>query len=184
MTALRITVVGAGVLGLWQALTLARRGHAVRLVEASAEPFTRTASHHAGAMLAPDSEAEAAPLIVRDAGRRGLALWREAYPDLVTAGSLVVAPPRDQSEIARFARLTERHRAIDEPGIAALEPDLQGRFPSALHFPDEAHMAAPEALAFLLDAARKAGATIEFGTLWRDAPGDDVVIDCRGLAAP
>ncbi|MES0404119.1 MAG: FAD-dependent oxidoreductase, partial [Hyphomicrobium sp.] len=35
MTSLSIIVVGAGVFGLWQALTLARRGHRVRLVEAS-----------------------------------------------------------------------------------------------------------------------------------------------------
>ncbi len=106
----RITVVGAGILGLWQALTLARRGHDVRLIERSPEPFAGSASAHAGAMLCPDSEAEAAPLIVRDMGRRGLALWRETYPALVNAGSLVVAPARDQSEITRFARLTERHR--------------------------------------------------------------------------
>ena len=41
MQPLSITVVGAGITGLWQALTLARRGHRVRLVERSAEPFAR-----------------------------------------------------------------------------------------------------------------------------------------------
>ena len=32
-----ITVVGAGITGLWQALTLARRGHRVRLIERAAD---------------------------------------------------------------------------------------------------------------------------------------------------
>ena len=35
VTSRAITVVGAGILGLWQALTLARAGHRVRLIEAS-----------------------------------------------------------------------------------------------------------------------------------------------------
>lgn len=183
MAALRITVVGAGILGLWQALTLARRGHDVRLVETSPTPFASSASVHAGAMLCPDSEAEAAPEIVRDSGRRGLALWRQTYPALVDAGSLVVAPPRDQPELTRFARMTERHRTLDAAEIGTLEPDLAGRFSTALYFPDEAHMATPAALAFLLDAVRAAGARIEFGVAWRDHSGSDIVIDCRGLAA-
>ena len=53
-----ITVVGAGITGLWQALTLARRGHRVRLVERSAEPFADAASAYAGAMLGPFCETE------------------------------------------------------------------------------------------------------------------------------
>jgi glycine oxidase len=183
MTALRITVVGAGILGLWQALTLARRGHAVRLVEAGFEPVAHNASSHAGAMLCPDSEAEAAPEIVRDMGRRGLALWRAVYPGLFNAGSLIVAPPRDQPEIARFARMTERHQTLDTAELAALEPDLAARFSTALYFPGEAHMATPAALAFLLDAARTAGASVELGTSWRGESHDSIVVDCRGLAA-
>jgi glycine oxidase len=183
MATLRITVVGAGILGLWQALTLARRGHDVRLVEASPEPFVRSASAHAGAMLCPDSEAEAAPEIVRDLGRRGLALWREAYPALVNAGSLVVAPSRDQPELTRFAKMTERHRTLDAAGIEALEPDLAERFSTALFFPDEAHMATLAALAFLLGAVRAAGAEVILGTPWKGEMDGRTVVDCRGLAA-
>ena len=183
MAARRITVVGAGILGLWQALTLARRGHAVRLVEASADPFTAGASRHAGAMLAPDCEAEAAPAIVREAGREGLALWRATYPRLVDAGSLVVAGARDQPDLIRFARLTERHRTLDAGEIGALEPDLAGRFASGLYFADEAHMAAPDALAFLLEAVRAAGADVRLGAEWQGESDGDLLIDCRGLGA-
>ena len=68
MKRLEITVVGAGVLGLWQAVALARAGHVVRLLEKSPVPFAEAASRWAGAMLAPDCEAESAPALVRDLG--------------------------------------------------------------------------------------------------------------------
>src|SRR4051794_33665027 len=71
-----IVVAGAGIVGLWQALMLARAGHRVRLVEKSAVPFANAASRWAGAMIAPECEAESAPSVVRDLGRRGLALWQ------------------------------------------------------------------------------------------------------------
>jgi glycine oxidase len=179
---LAITVVGAGILGLWQALTLARAGHHVRLVERSADPFADSASRHAGAMLSPGCESEHAPE-VRDLGARGLALWRAAYPHLVNAGSLVVAAPRDAAEAARFVRATHPPQTLDADGLAALEPDLAGRFARAFYFPDEAHMATPDALTFLLDAARMAGATVELGAAWASPSASDVVVDCRGMAA-
>jgi glycine/D-amino acid oxidase-like deaminating enzyme len=76
-----ITILGAGIVGVWQAYTLARDGHRVRLVEASPAPFTATASRYAGAMLAPWCEGEAADAIVRDLGVAALPVWREVVPD-------------------------------------------------------------------------------------------------------
>ncbi len=184
MASERITVVGAGVLGLWQALTLARRGFAVRLVERSRTPFASAASAFAGAMLAPDCEGEAAPALVTEMGHAGLALWRETYPGVAVAGTLIVAAARDQAELVRFSKVTARHRLLDAEGIAALEPDLAGRFSTGLYFPEEAHMPAPHALAFLLEAVRSAGVEVRLGEAWQGgAPDDGVIIDCRGLAA-
>lgn len=179
----QITVVGAGILGLWQALVLARAGHRVRLIDASAEPFAASASRLAGAMLAPGCESDGAPEI-RDFGEQGLAYWRALYPRLVNAGSLVVAAPRDQAEAARFARSTAPPQTLDAAGLAALEPALDGRFAAAFYFPDEAHMATPDAMAFLLDAARAAGADIALGERWAgSASTPGIVVDCRGFAA-
>ena len=181
-----ITVVGAGILGLWQALTLARAGHRVRLIEASAgpDPFATGASRHAGAMLAPDCEAESAPEIVRAYGHHGLALWQQVYPDLVCAGTLVVAAARDRSELTRFARMTAGHRALEANDIAVLEPDLAGRFAAGLHFPAEAHMTTPDAMAFLLQQVRRAGGELRLGAGVIDpASLDGIVVDCRGLHA-
>lgn len=178
-----ITVIGAGVLGLWQALTLARAGHPVRLVETSNDPFAATASRYAGAMLAPDCEAEAAPPVVRQFGHDGLKLWRAAYPHLVEAGTLVVAASRDRSELNRFTRMTSGHKSLDAASIADLEPDLGDRFAAGLFFADEAHMETPAAMAFLLDEARRQGAQTSLGKRAEIGELDGVVVDCRGLAA-
>lgn len=177
-----IAVVGAGILGLWQALTLARAGHRVHLIERSQHPFVLGASQYAGAMLAPGCESETAPE-VRTLGQQGLALWRATYPRLVNAGSLVVAAPRDHAEAARFHRATHPPETLDADALAALEPDLAGRFAQAFYFPDEAHMTTPDALTFLLEAAELAGATVELGAAWASPSAADVVVDCRGMAA-
>src|SRR5665809_166530 len=78
-----IAVRGAGVVGLWQALMLARSGHAVTLFEQSPQPFSEACSLYAGAMLAPRCEEESAEPVIRDLGKRGIALWREIYPCLL-----------------------------------------------------------------------------------------------------
>jgi glycine oxidase len=135
MTRRSVTVAGAGVIGLWQALTLARRGHSVTLVDAEMEPLNAGASRHAGAMLAPWVEAESAPDAVREFGIDGLAIWRSVYPGVVNNGSLVVAVARDLPDLARFAKLTRQYETLDRRGVANLEPALADRFSSALMRP-------------------------------------------------
>ncbi|MDX2307065.1 MAG: FAD-dependent oxidoreductase [Hyphomicrobium sp.] len=179
-----IIVEGAGILGLWQALALARDGHRVRLVDRAANPLETSASAQAGAMLAPDCEAEATPAIVRNAGRDALNIWIATVPGIVRAGTLVTALPRDLPDLDLFARKTDNHRTLDTAGIAAIEPELADRFQKALYFSEEAHLVPPTASAFLLDRARASGVAVEFGeTHHGDPSADALVVDCRGLAA-
>lgn len=185
MTARDIIVAGAGVIGLWQALLLARAGHRVRLVERTPQPFADAASAYAGAMLGPYCETEAEALAVRDLGLNAIGLWRVEFPGTYVNGTLVLAQPRDMSELDRFARLTEGHARLGGPDVAALEPDLADRYACALFYAQEAHVAPLPALQHLLDQARAAGVETTFGVDWKsgDAPAGTTVIDCRGMGA-
>ena len=123
---MRATVIGAGVVGLTTALTLAERGAQVTLIERSHE-LGGNASWLAGGMLAPFCEGESAPASVVALGRGALDWWAARVPGVVREGTLVVAPARDASEIERFAARTSEHVQADEGRIAELEPDLAGR---------------------------------------------------------
>jgi glycine oxidase len=177
-----IAIRGAGVVGLWQALTLARRGHKVTLCERSPVPFAHGCSLYAGAMLAPNCEKESAEPMVRELGRRGLALWRNTYPGAIANGTLVVALKRDRAELDRFARMTEGHQRLSPAELASAEPALIDRFAGALYYAEEGHLSPEPALHFLLEQAQATGVDARFGE--GEFPADaDVVIDCRGLAA-
>jgi glycine oxidase len=179
---LSIAVRGAGVVGLWQAFTLARRGHTVTIHEQTAQPFAGACSIYAGAMLAPRCEEESAEVVIRDFGPHGIALWREIYPGTAVNGSLVVALQRDRAELDRFARMTGGHRRLSAAEIGDLEPGLGDRLAGALFYPEEAHLDPESALRFMLDAVIAAGVAVKFGDGGMPQ-GADYVIDCRGLGA-
>jgi glycine oxidase len=68
--------------------------------------------------------------------------------------------------------------------LETLEPDLGGRFQTALFFADEAHVATPDALAFLDDAVRRAGVDVVLPKRLEDlADTSDIIVDTRGLSA-
>lgn len=178
----RIDVIGAGITGLWQALTLAERGHEVRLLERSDKPFADAASRLGGAMLAPYCEAEAAPPIVRDLGLRAMAIWRDKLTCVEQNGTLVLAQPRDRAELSRFAARTEAHEQVDAARITELEPALDERYRTGLFYPDEAHVPPQQALEALTAAIEQAGGEIRFGVDAGDGDAE-ITIDCRGMAA-
>jgi glycine oxidase len=180
--AMRAIVVGAGVVGLTTALTLAERGANVTLLERSPE-LGGNASWLAGGMLAPFCEGESAPQSVVELGQGAIDWWEARVPGVTRQGTLVVAPPRDISEIDRFAARTTAHAPADEARIAELEPDLAGRFRKGLFFADEGHLNPRVALLALAERLRAKGGEIRFG-MDGEPPGEaDVVIDCRGWAA-
>jgi glycine oxidase len=180
---MHVRVVGAGIAGVTAAYEFARRGAAVELIE-RCEAAGRGCSFYAGGMLAPWCESESAePLVVR-LGQEALTYWTRVVPVARRHGSVVVAPVRDKPELARFARRTSAHETLEADAIAALEPDLAGRFDRALFFPQEAHLDPRAAVAELtrrLEAMPNVSLT--FGS---DAGQDataDWTLDCRGLAA-
>ncbi len=157
-----VVVIGAGVVGLTVALTLTERGAKVTLVERSSE-IGGNASWLAGGMLAPFCEGESAPPGVTDLGKRAIGWWDAHVPGVVREGTLVLAPPRDVGEIERFAKRTSSHERVDEARIAALEPDLAGRFHRGLFFAGEGHLDPRAAMRALTERLRAHGADLRFG---------------------
>lgn len=181
---MRVLVIGAGVAGLCCAVELARAGASVEIIDRASGLGVGACSWVAGGMLAPYCEGEATEPLVTQLGAQALAWWRELCPDLVQAGTLVVAHDRDRGELDRFARRTEQHRQLKGEEIDLLEPDLAGRFRRALYFADEAHLNPRLALASLQRELRERGVEIRFNCDLASYRGDaQVRVDCRGLSA-
>jgi glycine oxidase len=181
---MRVTVIGAGVAGLACAVELAERGATVEVLDRGERLGASGCSWYAGGMLAPWCElASAEPLVAR-MGSESITWWRNRIPGTAVNGSLVVAHGREAGELAEFGRRTERFEWLGSEAIAALEPDLAGRFNKALFFRDEGHLDPRAALAGLALRLGELGVPIRFG---REAPRaaltDSAVIDCTGLAA-
>lgn len=179
---MRVLVRGAGVAGLATAFELAARGAEVAVCEAGRNVGSG-ASWFAGGMLAPWCERESAEPAVVLLGRRSADWWDVALPGLVSRqGTLVVASPRDAAEIGRFASRTDGFERIDGERIAAMEPDLEGRFRQGLFFAEEAHLDPRAALNGIHGRLVETGAQF---FLDGHQPGGafDHVIDCTGMAA-
>ena len=190
---MRATIIGAGVAGLCLAAELRARGVAVTVRDPETAPGPEACSWWAGGMLAPFCEGETAEEPVVRLGRQAADWWAAQGIAVERRGTLVLALARDRAELDRFARRTTGHARLDAAGIAALEPDLQGRFAAALHVAAEAHLDPRAALAGL--RARLAAAGVRFETratapqeLARAAATpaarhEAPWFDCRGLAA-
>ncbi|WP_159949615.1 glycine oxidase ThiO [Rhizobium sp. 18065] len=199
-----LVIRGAGIAGLVTAHELVNRGFSVEVHE-RAGAVGHGASHFAGGMLAPYCEREAAPDLVLQIGLRGLDWWRKKMPaDVISKGTLVLAQPRDMPELSRFATRTQGYEWVDAEAIAALEPDLAGRFHKGLFFADEAHLDPRRAMRRLYEDLEKRGTVFRLscdktmtpsalhgtGTGAGTGTGDgghgnagNCIIDCTGAAA-
>jgi glycine oxidase len=181
---LHVLVKGAGVAGLTVAYELAVAGADVTVIDQK-PTLAGSASWFAGGMLAPYCERENAEETVVTLGLAAADWWEKAVPGTVTfAGTLVVAPRRDTGELERFATRTRNFARVDAAEIAALEPDLGGRFDAGLFFAEEGHLDPRQALLRLHDRLVARGVAFHFGRSEPPAGYQaDVVVDCTGMAA-
>jgi glycine oxidase len=203
----RVTVVGAGVAGLACAVELAERGADVEVIERSSTLASLACARHAGGMLSPWCELENAEPLVTALGAESIPWWSERFAGTVRHGSLIVA--HDNADLVTFARRTQRFAWVEGDQLAALEPDLAGRFPRALFFEAEAHLDPHAALHSLTARLTALGGRIRFGVsderrrisprqtcseVLHAADGhqrnggfapsrEPLIVDCRGLAA-
>ncbi|RIY03347.1 FAD-dependent oxidoreductase [Aureimonas flava] len=177
-----IHILGAGVAGLTTGLRLAEAGESV-VVHERGPDLASSASWLAGGMLAPFCEASVADPSIVAPGLEGIAFWSRVT-EVERHGTLVVAAGRDAGDLRQFAARTRSNRMLDAEGLAALEPDLGGRFAKALFFESEAHLDPRRTLAALAGRIEALGGTIRFSDP-REPLGlrGERVVDCRGLAA-
>ena len=181
---MRVSVIGAGVAGLTCALELARRGATVEVLEQSAAPAARGCSWYAGGMLAPWCEQENSGALIAQLGLESIPWWQQHFPPTRVEGTLVLAHARDGAELGQFARRTHSFEPLNAEAIAALEPELAGRFAHGLYFSAEGHLDPRAALGELAARLEQLNVPLRFATAAsaRRLAGRSV-IDCRGLAA-
>jgi len=181
---MRVTVTGAGVAGLSCALELAEHGASVEVLERAPALPGAGCSWFAGGMLAPWCELESAGPLVARLGEEGIEWWRRRFPATAGQGTLVVAHGRDAGELTQFARRTTRFETLDAAAVASLEPELAGRFRTALYFASEAHLDPRAALGALLARCEALGVSVRFGAdADVDAGAGGERIDCSGFSA-
>ncbi len=204
---LSIGIAGAGLLGRLLAWQLLRRGHRVNLFEAGELEPSPAAAWTAAGMIAPLSEAVVSDRATWRMGMFALQQWPRwlaqlEQPRLFTSsGSLLVAHPRDLSELRQFERELQRVLAEEKPGyrhlnradIAELEPDLSGQFQQGLLLQDEAHLDNRNLLRALLNTIVALGGQCHARCPVEVTPGTlitaggqhhfDLVVDCRGLGS-
>lgn len=129
-TTLRVTVLGAGIIGLTCADELRRRGHAVRVLDP--DPGSG-ASYAAAGMLAPDAESWHGERDLFDLGRESAARWPALAArlgvDLHRRGTLLVG--HDGADLQAASRQAELladlgvpPRRLDRSALRELEPGL------------------------------------------------------------
>jgi len=130
LAGLRVTVLGAGIVGLCVADELVRQGAQVRVLDPA--PGSG-ASYAAAGMLAPAAEAWHGEADLLEVGRASVALWpglaARLGVELHTRGTLLVGHDAgDLQEVARRAALLaaagEECVPLDRKGLRAAEPGL------------------------------------------------------------
>jgi glycine oxidase len=180
----QVTVIGAGVAGLTCALELTERGAAVEVLERAPRLDAAGCSWFAGGMLAPWCERESSEPLIAELGTESIGWWRTHFPGTLVRGTLVVAHRRDTAELAQFAQRTAHFERLAGDAIAALEPELAGRFAHGLLFAEEGHLDPRAALQALSERLRALGTRVRFGADAACAAlAGRTIVDCTGLAA-
>ncbi len=199
-------IAGAGLMGRLLGLFLAEAGYRVHLFDSGDQAGRQSAAWSAGGMLSPHSELDKAETLIARLGLRSLHLWRQLLPRLgrptffAEGGTVVVAHRQDSADLEAFLAQvhsrtsTQTGRALDAQTLAALEPELAGRFGRGWHFPDEAQLEPRDVLPALGHALERHGATFSTGRavqaiepgrlIFADGAAHfDLAVDTRGLGA-
>jgi glycine/D-amino acid oxidase-like deaminating enzyme len=182
-----VLIVGAGVVGAACALTLAREGARVLVIDADFVGGGSTAAAMGHLVVMDDSEAE---LQLTAYSRR---LWAELSEELPPEcederrGTLWVASAPEEMDAVREKR--ERYvrngiaaEVVDERALAEMEPHLRRGLSGALHVPDDCVLYPPAAARYFTERARALGAEVREQCMAESVDGRTVRISERSGA--
>ncbi|MGZ3516315.1 MAG: NAD(P)/FAD-dependent oxidoreductase [Vulcanimicrobiaceae bacterium] len=175
-----VIVVGAGIVGAACLYFLALAGVEAVLVERGSIAGGTSGSGEGNVLV---SDKDPGPEL--ELAKQGVALWRELAATLADfeyerKGGVIVAFDGDELDRlrARGHRLESsgvRAELLDPLQARALEPNLTERLAGALYVRDDAQVQPMAACRALIDAARWAGARVDYGTtvleIQRDTTG-------------
>lgn len=193
---MNIGIAGAGVMGRLLAFALSHEGHEVSIFDQGNE---NTCSMAAAGMLAPVSELEKADLALYEMGMLGIQhYWPSILEKLSDvyfeqSGTIVLAHPRDKSELIRFMKIIDaksptKHQPLSPAQFKELEPELI-KFANVYYFPEEAHIDNQTLLEQLRHYLCKNKVEWNQLIVTEIAPYKiqnrtfDLVFDCRGMGA-
>ena len=181
----RVTIVGAGIIGYAVAYELAARGAEIRLIDPRG--LGHGATRASGGILAPHIEGHSQDLL-----RLGLcsldhydrfiarvAADAQSAIEYRRSGTLQVARTEAEArELDAAARgLAERgapHTLVDASGVRRLEPSLAGDIRTALLVPVHGYVGVATLMAALAAASRRRGATLDLLPVERIESADAV----------
>ena len=206
---MKIAVVGAGIMGRLLAFSLHAAGYQLSIFAGTKAQQNANCSMAAAGMLTPFGELEKSNSLIYHLGQEALQThWPRIIGELQAniyfqrSGSLILAHPRDTSDLERFIAHIQyklppaQHRQycqkLTSAEVQALEPELS-KFEQGYYFSEEAQLD-NQALMPALKAY-----LVEHGLHWRVLAVDevlpgairinnktehfDLVFDCRGLGA-
>ncbi|WP_286234026.1 glycine oxidase ThiO [Thalassotalea sediminis] len=205
-----VAIVGAGLMGRLTAVSLARAGYQITLIDKDDKKGHQSAAYAAAGLLTPLGEAIHSEASIVNMGFASLGLWPDilsslsSYTFFQQQGSIAVAHEQDQGDLQRFSRYITHHyqqhclQKLDRQQLLALEPEISRHFNHGLYLPEEGQIGSRKLLIALAAEIsqlsvewlasshvsaimqRDNGARLTINSLTRDF---DLVIDCRGAGA-
>jgi glycine oxidase len=178
----QISIVGAGIAGLWTAILAHSDHYTVTIYEQDDACLKQSCSYRAGGMLAFNCEADSKDDIITVLGIHSLQLWKKFFPNLITQnGSLLLTQSCDKDQLRYFEKITFDYKILSPQEVYNLEPALEKRFNYGLYFYNEAHLEPRKCLTILLQKCLELGIKIEFNTKIAAPIPNTIHIDTRGL---
>jgi glycine oxidase len=188
----RITIIGAGIVGLSIAYELASRGATVRILDARGPG--QGATWASAGILAPHIEAHSEPMLrlcaaslnEYDSFLDRLTVDSDQLIEYQRTGTLQLALDDEQSRrlsqaAARLAAAGVDHELLDAAGARRVEPAL-GDIVSALHVPTHGYVGVRSMVSALVEALAEREVTLAEAQV-QDVPGEVAAADAVVVAA-